>query len=273
MKRPLGPIGLPPSARRKRLRKIRRVALQVALLGVIKVLIHAAGLDVISVNPLFSAMVASTVFLLGFLLSGVLADYKESEKIPGELATALESLTLEIRAIPAYHRQVQVEPALLGVCDLGVALLAWLREGRNTDHLLSVYWRVHGEVVQAAVLFRGDASTLRGRLMQEMAVVLQKINRVQTIRETKFAPLVYWMADMASILLFAGLVMAKSANLAESVFFLVVISFIIILLLCLIDDIDNPFGLSDSNSAENVPIDLLERAVSRLQAALPTAGP
>jgi hypothetical protein len=261
----------PPSARLKRLRKIRRVILQVVLLCILKVLIHSARLDRISINPLFSAMVASTVFLLGFLLSGVLADYKESEKIPAELATALESLTLEIRAIPAYHPKVQIDPALLGICDLGVNLLDWLREGLNSEKLFVTYWRVHHEVVRAAVLFRGDASTLRGRLMQDMAVVLQKINRVQTIRETKFAPLVYWMADIASILLFAGLVMAKSENLAESVFFLSVISFIIILLLCLIDDIDNPFGLCDPDSAENVSIDLLERAVSRLQAALPTA--
>jgi hypothetical protein len=27
---------------------------------------------------------------MGFLLNGVLADYKESEKLPGELATGLE---------------------------------------------------------------------------------------------------------------------------------------------------------------------------------------
>ena len=43
---------------------------------------HVLGLERISVNQLFSAMVASTVFLLGFLLNGVLTDFKESEKIP-----------------------------------------------------------------------------------------------------------------------------------------------------------------------------------------------
>jgi predicted membrane chloride channel (bestrophin family) len=48
--------------------------------------------------------------------------------------------------------------------------------------------------------------------------------------------------------------------------FLAVISFIVILLLRLIDDIDNPFGLSDANLAENVSIELLEKAVERLRA-------
>ena len=89
---------------------------------------------------------------------------------------------------------------------------------------------------------------------------------MQTIRETTFVPLVYWMADIAAMLLFAGLVIARTENLLESVFFLAVISFVVILLLHLIDDIDNSFGLSDLNAAENVSIELLEKVVDRLKA-------
>ena len=74
------------------------------------------------------------------------------------------------------------------------------------------------------------------------------------------------MADIAAVLMFAGLVMERTQNLSEAVFFLAVISFVVILLLRLIDDIDNPFGLSDVNSAENVSIELLEKAVERLRA-------
>ena len=101
--------------------------------------------------------------------------------------------------------------------------------------------------------------------MQDLEVVLAKVNRVQAIRDTSFVPLVYWMADIAAVLLFAGLVMARAENLPESVFFLAVISFIVILLLRLIDDIDNPFGLSDVNSAEDVSIEILEKTVDRLK--------
>ena len=45
-----------------------------------------------------------------------------------------------------------------------------------------------------------------------------------------------------------------------------VISFVVTLLLHLIDDIGNPFGLSDLNAAENVSIELLEKIVDRLKA-------
>jgi hypothetical protein len=254
-------------ARLRRLRKVRGVFAQVLVLCGIKVAVHFCGLERISINQLFSAMVASTIFLLGFLLNGVLTDFKESEKIPAELATCLQTLNLEIRAIQVYHPEVQITAALAAVTGLGQSLLDWLKERITTEQMLVRHTQTHAEVVRVAVRLKGDASTLRGRLMQDLAVILAKINRVQTIRDTTFVPLVYWMADIAAVLLFAGLVMARAESLPESVFFLAVISFIVILLLRLIDDIDNPFGLSDLDSAEDVSIELLEKTVDRLMTA------
>lgn len=259
--------GKPGSARRIRLRKVWLVFVQVLALCSTKTAVHFLGLERISVNQLFSAIVASTVFLLGFLLSGVLTDFKESEKIPGELATSLESLSLELKAITTYHPTAQISEALNSVAELGERIMAWLMERVEQDSLMACYRETHHQVVLAAVQFKGDASTLRGRLMQDLWIILQKINRIQIIRDTSFVPLVYWMAYAAASLLFAGLILSRSENLIESVFFLAVISFLVILLLRLIDDIDNPFGFSDNNSAEDVCIDLLQNTVNRLRDA------
>ncbi|MCP9914352.1 hypothetical protein KBZ07_13255 [Cyanobium sp. BA20m-14] len=246
---------------------MRGVFFQVLVLCGIKAAVHFFGLERLSINPLFSAMVASTIFLLGFLLNGVLTDFKESEKIPAELATCLQTLNLEVRAIQVYHPEIQIAAALAAVTGLGQSLLDWLKERITTEQMLARHTQTHADVVRVAVHFKGDASTLRGRLMQDLAVILAKVNRVQTIRDTTFVPLVYWMADIAAVLLFAGLVMARAESLPESVFFLAVIFFIVILLLRLIDDIDNPFGLSDLDSAEDVSIELLEKTVDRLRTA------
>jgi hypothetical protein len=208
--------------------------MKVLVLCGIKVLVHYCGLERISINPLFSAMVASTIFLLGFLLSGVLTDFKESEKIPAELATSLQALNLEIQAIQAYHPEAQIAAALSAVTGLDQSL---------------------------------DASTLKGRLMQHLAVILAKIHRVQSIKDTSFVPLVDWVADIAAALLFVGLMMARANSLCEPVLLLAVISFVVLILLHLINDIDNFFGLSNINLAENVLIKLLEEAVGRLGAA------
>lgn len=246
--------------------------LQVGILCAVKILVHIWGIERLSANALFSALVASTVFLLGFLLNGVLTDFKESEKIPAEIATSLETLSLEIEAIPAYNADATVDHSMAAIAWFGQDILAWIAEHLTTEELLASYRRAHRAVVQAGVQIKGDASTLRGRLMQEMAAILAKINRIRAIRDTTFVPLVYWMSNIASVLLLAGLVMTKTSNLAESLFFLAVIAFLLILLLRLIDDIDNPFGASDVNSAEDVAISLLDDVVARLSRALPPSA-
>ena len=234
---------------------------------VVKVVVNALGFELFSVNPLFSALVASTVFLISFLLSGVLTDYKESEKIPGQIATSLETLDLEIRAIPAYNSKARIDAPIHAVVGLGWVIHAWLHEKTNTQNVYASHRRTHQQVVQAATFL--SSSTLQGRLMGEMATLLNLINRIEVIRETDFVPLVSWMADIGAFFLSAGLVFARADSLWESCFFLFVITFLLIFLLRLIEDIDNPFDYVEQKSAEDVSLDVLNLALKRLQDALP----
>ena len=253
--------------RRRRIRLLRRVALISAVVCGVKVVVNRLGLELFSVNPLFSAMVASTVFLISFLLSGVLTDYKESEKIPGQIASALETLDLEIRAIPVYNPKAKIDASIHAVVGLGWVIQAWLHEKINTQDVYAGHRRTHEQVVQAATFL--SSSTLRGRLMGEMATLLNLINRIEVIRETDFVPLVSWMADIGAFFLSAGLVFARADSLWESCFFLFVITFLLIFLLRLIEDIDNPFDYVEQKSAEDVSLDVLNLALKRLQDALP----
>ena len=66
--------------RRKRV-LILNTIFSVAIVVALKLGFHWFGCEVISLNSLFSGIVAANVFLLGFLLSGVLADYKDSERL------------------------------------------------------------------------------------------------------------------------------------------------------------------------------------------------
>ena len=45
-------------------------------------MLDLTGADGISVTPLVASIITANVFVVGFLLSGVLADYKESESLP-----------------------------------------------------------------------------------------------------------------------------------------------------------------------------------------------
>jgi hypothetical protein len=70
--------------------------------------------------------------------------------------------------------------------------------------------------------------------------------------------------DDHTILLSIGLVLAKIEPFYESLFFVSVISFLMIFLLMLIRDLDNPFGYYDRYSGEDVSLKPLEDAVGRL---------
>ena len=77
---------------RKHARIIGNALVVVAVVIALKAAAHALGWEALSLNPLLSGIVAADVFLMGFLLSGVLADFKESEKLPGEVAASLRSV-------------------------------------------------------------------------------------------------------------------------------------------------------------------------------------
>ena len=140
-------------------------------------------------------------------------------------------------------------------------LLTWMRSAISTDQLMTTFQRSRGLVVEAASLLR--SSTLQGRLMGDMASRLRSINRIEAIRETSFVPLVYSLANSGTALLCGGLVFAVATNNREAFFFLCVIAFLLIFLLHLISDLDNPFGEGDRNSAEDIRLLVLEQALQR----------
>jgi predicted membrane chloride channel (bestrophin family) len=251
------------TAWRRRLSMLIKVSAIVLAIGLVKLLVHQLGWEWIRPNPLVTSLVASTVFLLGFLLNGVLGDFKESEKLPGEIATSLETLGLEIQAIESHKPGTEMGLQLAAVADLGGSIVDWLLNRIPTAELFRHYQQTHGQVVQAAVKLA--IPPLQARLMAEMAQVLKLINRVETIRETSFITLVYWLATAGIVMLSGGLVFTVTDALYESTFFILVIAFLLVFLLRLISDIDNPFGYANANSAEDVSIDLLVDTVLRLE--------
>jgi hypothetical protein len=243
------------------LRAISAVALVVA--G--KLLAHLLGWEVISVNPLFSGIVAANVFLMGFLLSGVLSDYKESERLPGELAAALENLAQEVRGIRYARPEAAVVPCLTQLSEFAAGLLAWFHKRQRTHALME---QLNNLTPQFALMEQWTQATLVARLKQEQSNLRRTVIRIHTIRETSFVSSGYLLADMITLLLCGGLIFVKIEPFYESLFFVGVISCVMIFLLMLIRDLDNPFGYYEAASGEDVSLKPLEDAARRLDAIL-----
>ncbi len=214
---------------------------------------------------MFIALILATLVLLTVLLQGVLGDFRESEQLPAEAATILEMLSLEILAIPAHNGQAEIRQHQGSVTGLAEALLDWLLAKITTIQIHQAYQACFREAVAATVLLQGQP-VLQGRLMQQMESLLRIINRINTIRETKFVASVYWLAWLGTGLMCAGLVFTQLNTPLESSVFMLIISFVLLFLILLISDLDNPFGYDDPASAEDVNLDPLISCIQRLHA-------
>jgi hypothetical protein len=242
-------------------RLLLRVSAIVVVVVCVKLLVHFLGWEVISINPLFSGIFAANVFLMGFLLSGVLSDFKESERLPGELSACLENLAQEVSGIRIARPEANVGSCLILLSQLCNDILNWFHKKHLTAELLE---QVNDLTSQFAVMEQWTQATLVARLKQEQSNLRRTLIRIHTIRETSFISAGYLLADITTILLCIGLILAKIEPLYESLFFVSVISYLMIYLLMLIRDLDNPFGYYERYSGADVSLKPLEDTAHRL---------
>jgi hypothetical protein len=244
-----------------RFRLLLRVSAIVAMVLAAKLLVHFLGWEILSINPLFSGIVAANVFLMGFLLSGVLADYKESERLPGELSACLENLAQEVSGIRMAKAEARVGPCLILLSQLSQDILSWFGKRHRTSELME---HVNELTPQFAAMEQWTQATLVARLKQEQSNLRRSLIRIHTIRETSFVSSGYLLADLVTVLLCIGLVLSKIEPFYESLFFVCVISYLMTYLLLLIRDLDNPFGYYERYSGEDVSLKPLEDTARRL---------
>ena len=245
----------------EKVRFLARVLLIVAAVVIAKVAAHQLGWEVISLNALFTGIIAANVFLMGFLLSGVLADYKESERIPGEIGACLENMAQEVCGMQASKPEADVAPSLRRLVSLTDDLLAWFYQKIDTDALLV---SINALTTDFARLEPWTQSTFISRLKQEQSNLRRTMTRVQVIRDTSFVSSGYLLADLITVLLTGGLVLINMDPFYESLLFSGMIAFLLIFLILLIRDLDNPFGYTEEFSSADVPLDPVLATRARL---------
>jgi hypothetical protein len=92
------------------------------------------------------------------------------------------------------------------------------------------------------------------------------MTRIQIIRDTDFVQSGYLLADMITALLLVGLVLIQMdpRPFYEAMFTSGVIAFLLIFLITLIRDLDNPFGYYEKYSGADVTLQPLEDSMVRL---------
>jgi len=220
-----------------------KTAAIVAIIIAARVLIQALDLDVIPTGTMLSALVAGAVFTVAIIFTGTMADFKESEKIPGELATSITSLWKDAKL--ACIGQDTIAPdvqlhikELLGTINSNFSRLQAGGTWKSTA-INSAIDKVDEDIIHLAE--KGVAPALLARLRTGLTDINSISNRIDVIAETSFIPAAYTIAQVAISFVLIVSSFVEMEHYYEGIAFLGSISFLLIGLMLLIKDMDNPF--------------------------------
>lgn len=236
---------------------------------VLKYVFHQLGWEVLSLSPLLTGLIAASVFLLGFLISGVLSDYKEGEKIPGDLAANLESLFQEV----SLHYQSRKNAVSLEFMEyllkFTAALTVWLHKNTPTRDLLNQLTGINRFFL---ALGRSAEISYIVRMKGDQSAIRRNVIRADIIRSTSFVPSGYAIAEATIFVVTLGLWLTKMDFGFESLFLIGVIVFVLVYMMSLIQNLENPFdygqtwGVQDEVSLK--PLEDVQQRMSDLLASL-----
>jgi len=207
------------------------------------------------------------VFLTGFMLAGTMADYKEAEKIPGQMAHYLEAME-ELIVLIASRKRKEVKKYRQATLSIALSLQAWLLKRKESQVFyeeLSAYTEHLHELNE-----QKEVPPALNSLLADLHNLRNLVIRTQVISETGFLNTGYALLEI----LLASIAFLMLITNFESLVAMGLLSFFVILiftyLYLLIRDIDDPFeydGKEQKGSAE-VALFPLEDYIKRCQSRI-----
>jgi len=223
-------------------------------LVIIKLVIDRYALDVIAVSPVITGIVAGVIFTIAIIFSGVLTDYKESEKIPGELAATIKSLYRDTGILVKFDKElaVHIREHIIELID---TITANFKQNRwRMREINAVIGKVDEDINTA--FDKGLPPPMVVKMRNELASIDRIVYRVGIIMETSFIPAAYHIAIISMVMVLTTLMFTKMDPFYEGILLYGSVSFVLTSLLMLIQDMDNPFEYG-KNSAADVDLKIL----------------
>lgn len=248
-----------------------RTAPLVLILGATKLLVDRLGWEFIEATPLHTSIVAGAIFIIGLMLSGIMSDYKESERLPTDTAAAIETIYRD----GAYVKELYPDFDLAGLTER----LARIPHHMRADLLGGGKGTVEAaEDLTASFLEMdrlGVPPNYITRLKQEQALVVRNLMRAAYIQRISFLPSAYTLVEIMLALLITLLMFTRVSTRMTDAILLGFISLIFLYILGLLRVLDSPFRASGAGP-DDVSLfqidDIRETMLSRLAASGVSGG-
>lgn len=207
------------------------------------------------------------IFLIGFMLAGTMADYKESERLPAEVACTLE--TIEETLVLAKNTTTALELPKMrkSLFEVSESILNWLYKELPQEELYQKFTNFEATILD---IDKAGLGGLASRLLGELNSLRKLVTRIGVISRTNFLSSGYALLEVLITAVVALLFISKFKSAIAEFVIIFFVSLIYIYMYRLIKDIDDPFEYSKDGQAGAAEVELfpiteyLERAKKRL---------
>jgi hypothetical protein len=240
------------------------LALPVAIgMVVLKWLYDESPLKHLDFSPLLTGVIAAEVFIIGFILSGTASDFKEAERLPGELAASLETIADECLIMDAELDLPEARQCLALLAEISGSVHRWLLNATDLDDVIAQVRRLNPFFMVFAPKIQPGFTT---RLKSEQANIRRLVIRMDTMRRTSYVAAGYLIAEVTALMILVLLMITDIGPVAPTILVVGVITCLMVYMLALIRDIDNPFEYRNGvPGPADVDLHVLEHCEARLR--------
>jgi len=211
-------------------------------------IIDILGYDTVPINPVVGAFITGAIFTIAIIFTGTFTDFKESEKTGGDLAAALKALYNDSRVLPLTD-PAPASAFRVHVRDLHRTMNRCFRDNCwNLPDINREMDKINNDI--RALACADVAPPLIAKLRNELGIIDKMTNRIDVIIRTDFIPAAYALAEIATGSVILLLLFVKIDPFAEAAIVFAVISSMLLGLLFLIHDLDNPFEIGPHTYAD-----------------------
>lgn len=239
----------------------------VIVLGIVAVKLLVAGfeLEFISLSPLFTSVLAGGVFVLGLIVAGTLADYKEAERVPAEITAALTNIHDDCAAFKQAFPDFDLERLEDTEVHIVASFLDDLAANTDSTKALVAIDTLNESFLELDRV--GVQATYTSRLRNEQSALRRNVLRVYHVQRTEFLPSATLLIQAIVAIILTVLVFMEIEPTYEAAIILGFISFFFISLLRLLRIMDRPFHIEERTD-DDVSLFLLRNFVDRLNRSL-----
>lgn len=251
-----------PVQNKKRLRMLYFSIAITAIVVLLKLALHELDWEPIAFNSLYTAIFTGSFFVLGFILSATMADYKESERLPSEFSAIIENMYEDAVAIHMNYPDFDLNGFTLQLKNILVSmkddLVTVNRESHNEVHGLSFFF-AQMEKIDVPPNFIT-------KLKQEQGQLIRFLFRAYYIQSIHFIPSSMVLAYGIFTNAIGLLLLTEFEKLSSSIWLIGAITFIMVYVIKLIRTIRTPFHASGSTQ-DDVSLFLIDRAIGHIDKA------